>query len=192
MQSEQYPSYFQGEKRPKSNASWDDVQEFVNVLSKIPEIQSLLNEINIVGAKFRLPSDAEWEYAARGGLKSEGFKYVGSNKIKEVGWYDHNSQSETKPVGLKYSNELGIFDMSGNIWEWCEDDWHDNYFGAPVNGKPWIGKPKRGINKVCRGGCCFNLPPRCRVSCRGKSLKNVRLSYLGFRLALTVAEESKQ
>ncbi len=120
----------------------------------------------------RLPTEAEWEYAARGGKKSKGYKYAGSNKIEEVGWYDgnsHNSENNlfrdrgTYPVGQKKPNELGLYDMSGNVYEWCDDKWHNDYNGAPVDGSSWRGE---GSKHVIRGGGWGDNPGRCRVAFR--------------------------
>ena len=115
------------------------------------------------GQPYRLPSEAEWEYVARGGVKSKGFLYAGGHKLKEVGWYSKNSHGQTKPVGLKQPNELGLYDMSGNVREWCADHWHENYNGAPTDGSAWVtgGDASR---RVVRGGSWFNYDYRCRVS----------------------------
>ena len=119
-------SEFQGDTRPVEMVSWLEVQEFLIKLRRK------------AGRHYRLLSEAEWEYAARGGQKSEGYLYAGSNKLKDVGWYGENSYGETKPVGLKYPNELGLYDMSGNVYEWVEDQWHKDYGDAPKDGAAWV------------------------------------------------------
>jgi sulfatase modifying factor 1 len=103
--------------------------------------------------EYRLLSEAEWEYAARGGQESKGFQYAGGDNLKQVGWFWENSHKETKQVRLKQPNELGIFDMSGNVWEWCMDHWHENYESAPPDGGPWLDEGQE-INyfRVLRGG----------------------------------------
>ena len=172
-ESDENPSRFQGDNRPVERVSWQDVQEFLKKLN------------NLTGRKYRLLSEAEWEYAARGGKKSEGYKYSGSNKLKDVGWYEENSYGETKPVGLKYPNELGLYDMSGNVWEWVEDQWHDNYEGAPINGSAWVDRDE-GAERVFRGGGWDFSPQDCRVSFRLNGAPTTRGSFLGFRLGLSL------
>ena len=131
---------------------------------------------------YRLPSEAEWEYAAKGGIYSQGFLYAGSNKLKEVGWYDINSHTEPKPVGLKCPNKLGLHDMSGNVFEWCEDHWHDDYNDALKDGSAW-GGDKENEERVVRGGSWYYYDDYCRVSFRFSFIHNYRFINVGFRLA---------
>ncbi|MBL8047024.1 MAG: formylglycine-generating enzyme family protein, partial [Anaerolineales bacterium] len=161
------------------------IKVFLESLTNLPEVQVYLQELEPKGTIFRLPTEAEWEFAARGGTKSRGFRYAGSDKLKEVAWYNENSYGETKPVGLKFPNELGLYDMSGNVWEWCEDDWHGNYEGAPDDGKAWIDSPDRGDYRVIRGGCSFDTPRLCRCSYRRINSPGDRSNCLGFRLVLS-------
>ncbi|MFN0033553.1 MAG: formylglycine-generating enzyme family protein [Saprospiraceae bacterium] len=109
--------------RPAINVSWQDAQEYCQWLSEK------------TGEQYRLPSEAEWEFGARGGTLSKGYKFAGSNDLEKVGWYDENSKNETHPVGEKAANELGLHDMSGNVWEWIEDDWNwnENYSYLPTD-----------------------------------------------------------
>jgi formylglycine-generating enzyme required for sulfatase activity len=155
--------------RPVGCVSWSDVQEFIK-------------KLNIMTCKqYRLPTEAEWEYAARCGVRSRGFKYAGSNDIGEVAWYGGNSGSETHPVGSKRPNELGIYNMSGNVYEWV-NDWYGNYTaGATTNP---IG-PASGSYRVCRGGSWDLVAGRCRVSDRFSDDPGYRFSNSGFRLALS-------
>ncbi|MDX1942862.1 MAG: formylglycine-generating enzyme family protein [Saprospiraceae bacterium] len=164
------PSYFKGSNRPVEQVSWDDVQIFIEKLNKITK------------RNYRLPSEVEWEYAARGGKQSKGFQFSGGNKLKEVGWYRENSHDETKPVGLKLPNELGLYDMSGNVREWCADAWHENYEGAPEDGSVWTTGGDQA-RRVVRGGSWSSLDDSCRVSNRYFSLADIRSYYRGFRLA---------
>ncbi len=166
------PSGFKGDNHPVESVSWDKVQVFIQKLNKVTRKQ------------FRLPTEAEWEYAARGGRYSQGYEYAGSDKLKQVGWYDENSGYETHEVGLLLANELGIHDLSGNVWEWCEDDWHNNYKGAPDDGSAWIDAPERGVYRVVRGGGYFNNAVDCRPANRDRNTPVNRNDDLGFRLVL--------
>jgi formylglycine-generating enzyme required for sulfatase activity len=151
------PSYFTGDDNlPVEDVSWDEIREFIRRLNRIS------------GREYRLPVETEWEFAARGGNKSNGYKYSGSDSIGDVGWYEDNNDKKTHPVGTKAPNELEIYDMSGNVWEWVDD------------GSGW------GSSKLVRGGSIVNPAARCRVSCRGVSnyIHNGE-SSLGFRLALS-------
>lgn len=156
---------------PVERVSWSDIQEFLKKLNEL------------TGKRYRLPTEAEWEYAARGGAQSKGYLYSGSNTIDEVAWYNLNSGSETRPVGEKKPNELGLYDMSGNVWEWCEDDWHSDYSGAPTNGRAWVDTPRSSF-RVYRGGGWGYDPRLCRVSNRYFSMQTDRYYIAGFRLAL--------
>jgi len=166
------PSSFKGEDRPVENVSWHDVKEFISKLN----IQT--------GKLYRLPSEADWEFAARGGIHSEGYLYAGSDKLKEVGWYKENSGSETQSVGLKMANELGIYDISGNVFEWCEDVWHKSYQGAPDDGSAWVDRGTRATNRVRRGGAWGSRSRLCRVSNRFHERPDDRIGAFGFRLVL--------
>ena len=142
------PSYFTGNlQRPVERVSWNDCQTFITKLNQL------------TGKTFRLPTEAEWEYAARGGNKSQGYKYAGSNTLGDVAWYDGNSSSTTHPVATKAPNELGLYDMSGNVWEWCQD-WYGSYSsGAQTNPTG----PTLGSARVYRGGSWYYYASSCRA-----------------------------
>lgn len=181
------PSYFRGDLRPVEMVSWDDAQAFIKKLNKA--FQPPLG-----GWGLRLPTEAEWEYAARGGNISGKTKYCGSTHLDEVGWYNENSYNETKAVGLKLPNELGLYDMSGNVWEWCEDDWYSDYKNAPTDGSARVDSPERSRYRVLRGGCFFYLPDYCRAASRNRWHPEDRFIIIGFRLALSpsLAREQKK
>ena len=162
------PSEFKGDNLPVENVSWYDCQEFIRKLNEL------------TGKQFRLPTEAEWEYAARGGKRSYGAKYAGDNDIDNVAWYWDNSNKTTHPVGRKRANELGLYDMSGNVWEWCQD-WHGDYSSASQTNPQGPGS---GRNRVVRGGSWYNEARYCRLSHRGSAPPDWRLYYIGLRLAL--------
>jgi formylglycine-generating enzyme required for sulfatase activity len=175
------PSRFVEEDRPVEQVSWDDAQAFLKKLN------GLTATTRPAGYAYCLPTEAQWEYAARGGpWHADGYRYAGSDRLKEVGWFGENSSRETKPVGQKYPNQLGFYDLSGNVWEWCEDDWHDNYDGAPDDGTAWINRPQRGARRVVRGGSWNDTARYCRVACRYNFGPGYRNRTLGFRLALSL------
>ena len=162
------PSAFKGINNPVEQVSWNDCKKFISKLN------------SLTGQHFRLPTEAEWEFAARGGNKSQHFKYSGSNSIDRVAWYDRNSDGETHPVGKKDANELGLYDMSGNVWEWCED-WYGDYSSSPQTNPKG---PNDGSYRVNRGGSWNFSAGDCRVSGRGSNTPGDRYGSLGFRLAL--------
>lgn len=171
------PSNFKGSYLPVEQVSWDDCQTFIKKLN------------SCTGQSFRLPTEAEWEYAAKGGNKSQGYNYSGSNNLLDVAWFgrfeDHtydngNSGEETHPVATKAPNELGIYDMSGNVWEWCQDG-YDSYSSSAQTNRQG---PNSGSYRVGRGGSWFSSAGRCRSSFRYVNGPAFRSSGLGLRLAL--------
>jgi formylglycine-generating enzyme required for sulfatase activity len=168
------PSRFKGENRPVDSVSWNDAQGFIEKLKKE------------TGKELRLLTEAEWEFAARGGEYSEGYLYAGSDELSQVGWYGENSGGETHEVGMLRPNELVLHDMSGNVWEWCEDDWHGNHNGAPKDGAAWIDSPARGVRRVYRGGSYFFDPSFCRSTYRYFNSPSSRFNSLGLRLAVSL------
>ena len=164
------PSYNSGcNQCPVERVSWDDVQKF------------LLRLNARTGQNYRLPTEAEWEFAARGGSKSQGHQYAGSYYIVDVAWYSDNSGNKTNPVGQKQPNELGLYDMSGNAWEWCQDWFGDYSSSAQTNP---IG-PLTGSKRVFRGGSYNGFPEHCRVAYRGSTYPDMNPPNFGFRLART-------
>ncbi len=157
-----------GDVRPVELVSYYDCLEFIQKLNLI------------TGRTFRLPTEAEWEYAARGGNRSRGYKYAGSNIIGDVAWYTVNGSWGIHPVKTKQPNELGLYDMSGNVWEWCYD-WFD-YYSSSSQTNPT--GPSSGYSRIIRGGSWINESGYCRVSYRGVSGPTNRRDYIGFRLVL--------
>ena len=121
-------------------------------------------------------------YAARGGKQSRGYKYSGNNTLDNVAWYTDNSGSTTHAVGTKTPNELGLYDMSGNVWEWCSDWYSSSYYSSSPQNNPT--GPSTGPGRVCRGGSCYNDARYCRVSYRDYDAPDSTYSDLGFRLSL--------
>lgn len=134
------------------------------------------------GGEWRLPSEAEWEYAARGGNKSMGYTYSGGNNLEQVGWFENNAGGETNAVGRKKPNELGIYDMSGNVWEWCSDWYDEDYYTYSRASNP--RGPSSGSYRVMRGGSWGDSAPGCRVAARYDGDPSNRYINNGFRVVL--------
>lgn len=164
------PSYFDnGDNYPVEQVSWNDCQDFIdNLNSKSSET-------------FRLPTEAEWEYAARSGGKPQ--KYAGGDDVDSLGWYEGNSGGQTHEVGTKSPNGLGIYDMSGNVWEWVSDWYDDDYYENSPTDNPQ--GPSSGSYRVNRGGSWVNRAQYCRTAYRGWNSPGDTGSNLGFRLALS-------
>jgi len=179
------PSNFEGKYRPVETVSWNDIctgdtcflkQLDAQLKDKLPLLQHI--------GTFTLPSEAQWEYAARGGKAWDRLKlqFSGSNNIHDVGWFDKNSNSIIMPVGLKQPNILGLYDMSGNTFEWCMDTFTKDYKSIPKNGEP---NQQSGTNHVLRGGYWYYRVQDCRVSDRAYRNQDDRNEYYGFRLVFS-------
>ena len=181
-------SYFGRDYLP-IGVSWFDCVSFCNALSRhdgLDECYSIDGELVILLSNkygYRLPTEAEWEFAARGGQKSTGLKYAGGNNIGEAGWYSSNSGGKTHPVGQKRANELGLFDMSGNTWEWCWD-WYGSSYPSSFQTNP-LG-PDSGTYRVRRGGSCDESASNCRTTYRGYTIPTNKYGDLGFRPVLVL------
>ena len=161
------PSDFKGAKNPVNKVSWNDCQDFTRKLN------------SLTGANFRLPTEAEWEFAARGGNKSRGYKYSGSDNLGSVAWYEDNSGNKAHPMGGKSPNELGLYDMSGNVWEWCADRFGSYPSSSQINPTG----PSSGSNRVRRGGSWFSITMFGSVTNRYSGTPSLSDNDLGLRLA---------
>jgi formylglycine-generating enzyme required for sulfatase activity len=160
------PSSFKCEDCPVENVSRNKAQEFIQKLNKL------------TGKKYSLPSEAQWEFAARGGTKSKGYKYAGSNDLGEVAWYDDNSDGKMHEVGKRMANELGLYDMNGNVWEWCQDYYNSDFYSNIKSKNNPINKIGKELI-VLRGGC-WNSP--CRVADRYNGYEDDFSRCIGFRV----------
>ena len=172
------PSRFKGDHRPVERVSWEDAQEFCERLSAQ------------TGKEYRLPSEAQWEYCCRAGTKTPfHFGEIITAEIANyngTGIYNNGPKGEyreqTTEVGMFPANEWGLHDVHGNVLEWCEDDWHSNYEGAPNDGSAWVEINRKSTRRVLRGGSWFNNPVGCRSACRDHDSRVIRLNGFGFRL----------
>jgi formylglycine-generating enzyme required for sulfatase activity len=165
------PSFLKSANLPVEEVSWDDAKEFCKRASAK------------CGLTLRLPSEAEWEYACRAGTRSRFHSGDADSDLARVAWYGANSGGTTHPVGKKDSNTFGLHDMHGNVWEWCEDDGHGNYQGAPNDGSAWVDK-QRGAFRVLRGGSWDVGPGSCRSAYRIDIPPGSRSDRVGFRVVL--------
>ena len=169
------PSYYQGDNRPVEQVSWDDVVEFCQRLSRK------------TGKEYRLPTEAEWEYACRAGTTTP--YHFGKTILPSLANYAQTGRGKTTPVGrFQVANALGLYDLYGNVYEWCEDNWHDSYEGAPTDGSAWIrrgrwwSRNKAGSNKVIRGGSWIGDSDSCRSAYRSYYNRDDRSGSIGFRV----------
>lgn len=169
------PSYYKGNNRPVDCVTWEECQAFINKLN------------TMTGKDFHLPTEAEWEFAARGGIYSKGYKYSGSNNLDDFAWYGENSDHKPHPVKTKYPNELGIYDMSGNVWEWCQD-WYSSYTdSSQVNPKG----PSSGDVRVVRSGGCVYMESFYLIANRFSEGPNQQSANHGLRIALSVTPQKQ-
>lgn len=195
MGSEGRPALHRGDDLPRENVSWDEIHHSDGFLNRINQSNIRTELVNracehlasikgesLAHARLRLPSEVEWEYAARGGPHwQDGFRFSGSNDIEAVGWYGRKHGDHTQPVAQKAPNQLGIHDMCGNVWEWCQDVYTTDVSLIPTDGSPFLGA---GEDRVLRGGCFHNGAVHCTVSKRYEIGSQFHDGCIGFRLAL--------
>ena len=183
------PAAHRGLALPVENVSWDAITQTGGFLDLINESRASPRSVGSATSRqrvFRLPSETEWEYAARGGPHwGDGFLYSGSNDIDAVAWYDRRHGDHTQPVAQKAPNQLGLYDMSGNVWEWCQDVFTSNVADIPRDGTPLVGP---GDERVLRGGCFHNWAIHCTVSKRYQIERQYYDGCIGFRLVLSISD----
>jgi formylglycine-generating enzyme required for sulfatase activity len=163
-----------GDDDPVVEVSWEDAKDYCAWLSEKS------------GRAIRLPSESEWECACRSGSEREFCCGDDEKLLSQYGWYEANSDGKAHAVGTRRANAFGLHDLHGNVWEWCEDTWHDSYEGAPADGTPWTANG--ASNRVLRGGCWVNAAGACRSACRRGYSPDFRWLILGFRPALTPSD----
>jgi formylglycine-generating enzyme required for sulfatase activity len=180
------PALHQGLDLPVENVSWDEITRaggFLDRINEGPVRVAVLAKLTPRQGAFRLPSETEWEYAARGGPHwPDGFRFSGSDDIDAVGWYDRKHGDHTQPVGRKAANQLGIYDMSGNVWEWCQDVFTREVECIPQDGTAFAGP---GNERVLRGVCFHNWAVHCTVSKRYEIAHDYQDGCIGFRLVFS-------
>lgn len=167
------PSFFMGDNLPVERVSWDDAHQFIDELNS-----------SIESSPFRLPSESEWEYGCRAGFDNVRFPWGDDStysRLIRYGWYDNNSDGQTHEIGQKQPNSWGLYDMHGNVWEWCEDWYHNSYNGAPDDGSAWI-QIDNGATRVRRGGAWSYGARECRSAYRFRASPPSRYNSLGLRL----------
>jgi formylglycine-generating enzyme required for sulfatase activity len=170
------PSHVKGPKKPVETVSWDDCQKFLKRLND-----------KVGGGKFQLPTEAQWEYACRAGSKARYCFGDDEKQLGEYAWYGGNSGNTTHPVGEKKANRWGLFDMHGNVWQWCQDSWKDGYYKeSPVDDPTGAAT---GSDRVGRGGSCGDPAGGCRSACRGYRGQADRDFTLGLRISLNPANK---
>jgi formylglycine-generating enzyme required for sulfatase activity len=168
------PLFHQDDRHPVTCVSWNDILAFIHWLNRVDDESA-----------YRLPTEAEWEYATRAGTTTIFSFGDEDRKLGEYAWFIFNSGSQTHPVGSKKPNSWGLYDMHGNVNEWVTDDWHDSYENAPADGRAWINDP-RGLDRVLRGGSWSSDARGCRSAARHSTSFDSRKSSIGFRLAKSV------
>lgn len=184
------PTWGWNDKAPINNITWEEAISYCNWLSKkegLTPVYSVKGPFYICDFKangFRLPTEAEWEFAAKGGKNSKGFKYSGSDVLDDVAWHKGNSNGKPHTVGTKLPNELGIYDMTGNVWEWCWDWYNTDYYKTEPNNNP--KGPEMGDKKSVRGGSWDSQPNYCRPANRISTFPNKTHEFYGFRTVRTI------
>ena len=185
--SETNPAVNRGQDLPLENVSWDEITRpggFLDRINQSPVLADVLAQLPAAAGQFRLPTEAEWEYAARGGpFWRDGFRFSGSDDVDAVAWYDRKHGDHTQPVALKAPNQLGIYDMSGNVWEWCQDVFTRDVSVIPGDGTAFVDP---GAERILRGGCFHNWAIHCTVSKRYEIAREAHDGCIGFRIVLPI------